>query len=167
MRARSDGAVCNAGERIWCVRVAYAPSRNEGRSGLCCTPPLPEAAGTPFASKRPTGAVPCLEMTVQRFEAIIPLAALRQGRMKACVLGGREIVLCNTSAGVFAVDNVCTHAYARMSEGRLRGTRLICPMHGASFDVRDGRVLGPPAERPLAVHALRIVGGIIEVAVDP
>jgi nitrite reductase/ring-hydroxylating ferredoxin subunit len=106
-------------------------------------------------------------MSVQRFEAVIPLADLREGRMRSCVLGGREIVICHTHVGVFAIDNVCTHAYARMSEGRLRGTRLICPMHGASFDVRDGRVTGAPAERPLAVHALRVVDGIIEVAIDP
>jgi nitrite reductase/ring-hydroxylating ferredoxin subunit len=54
-----------------------------------------------------------------------------------------------------------------LSEGRLRGTRVICPLHGASFDVRDGRVLGAPAERALAVHELRIVGGIIEIALEP
>jgi nitrite reductase/ring-hydroxylating ferredoxin subunit len=84
--------------------------------------------------------------------------------MKAFVLHDREIVVCHTQAGLFAVDNVCTHAEARMSEGRLRGTTLVCPLHGASFDVRDGRVTGAPAERPLAAHALRIVAGIIEVA---
>jgi 3-phenylpropionate/trans-cinnamate dioxygenase ferredoxin subunit len=106
-------------------------------------------------------------MSVQRFEAAIALADLREGRMRSCLLGGREILICHTHAGVFAVDNVCTHAYARMSEGRLRGTRLICPLHGASFDVRDGSVLGAPAEGPLGVHAVRIVGGIIEVAIEP
>lgn len=100
-------------------------------------------------------------MSRQRLEAVIPLADLRAGRMKSCVLGGREVVICRSHAGLFAVGNVCTHAYARMSEGRLRGTRLMCPLHGASFDVRD------PAERPLTAHALRLVGGIIEVAIDP
>jgi nitrite reductase/ring-hydroxylating ferredoxin subunit len=106
-------------------------------------------------------------MSGQRFEAVVPLADLPAGRMKSCVLEGREIVICHTPHGLFAVDNVCTHAYARLSEGRLRGTRVICPLHGASFDVRDGRVLGAPAERALAVHAVRLVGGVIEVAIEP
>ena len=57
-----------------------------------------------------------------------------------------------------------SHAYARLCEGRLRGTRLICPLHGASFDVRDGRVLGPPAAQPLAAFALRVTDGRIELA---
>jgi nitrite reductase/ring-hydroxylating ferredoxin subunit len=54
-----------------------------------------------------------------------------------------------------------------MSEGRLRGCRLICPLHGASFDVRDGSVLGAPAVSPLKAHGLRIVDGRIEVALRP
>jgi len=54
-----------------------------------------------------------------------------------------------------------------LSEGRLRATRLVCPLHGASFDVRDGRVLGSPAEVPLPTHAVRVVQETIEVAVRP
>lgn len=91
-------------------------------------------------------------------------ADIPEGRMQAFEVGGRDVVVCNSREGWFALDNVCTHAYARMHEGRLRGCRLICPLHGASFDVRDGRVLGAPATTPLAVHALRIVDDQVEVA---
>jgi nitrite reductase/ring-hydroxylating ferredoxin subunit len=87
--------------------------------------------------------------------------------MRAVTIGTREIVLCHTKDGVFAVDNICTHAHARLCEGRLRGSRLICPLHGASFDARDGRVLGPPAVQPLATFAVRINAGLIEIAADP
>lgn len=86
--------------------------------------------------------------------------------MHACSAGGRDIVVCRTKEGVFAVDNICTHAYARLNEGRLRGFRLICPLHGAAFDVRDGRPLGAPASRPLATHSLTVVDDRIEIEVD-
>jgi naphthalene 1,2-dioxygenase system ferredoxin subunit len=76
-------------------------------------------------------------------------------------------VICRTKDGIYALDNICTHAHARLNEGRLRGTRLICPLHGASFDVRDGRVLGAPATRPLCTHTLRIVGDRIEISLRP
>jgi nitrite reductase/ring-hydroxylating ferredoxin subunit len=102
-----------------------------------------------------------------RFEAVMRLADLPQGRMRSCIVGGREIVICHTRDGVFALDNVCTHAYARLTQGRLQGRRLICPLHGASFDVRDGRVLTPPAQLPLTAHSVRLVVGMIEVAIDP
>ena len=96
------------------------------------------------------------------------LAEIPQGSMQAKVLEGREIVICHTrEGGVFALDNICTHAHARMCEGRLRATRLVCPLHGASFDVRDGRVLGPPAVVPLPTYPVRVVDGVIEVALEP
>ena len=100
------------------------------------------------------------------FTPAIPLHDLGEGKMRACTIGSRELVICRTRDGVFALDNICSHALARMNEGRLRGTRLICPLHGASFDVRDGRVLGAPATKALASHTVRIVNGQIEVAVD-
>lgn len=87
--------------------------------------------------------------------------------MRACMVAGREILICHTREGVYAVDNVCTHAHARMCEGRLRATRIICPLHGAAFDIRDGRVLGPPAEVPLPSFPVRIVDGMVEVAITP
>ena len=101
------------------------------------------------------------------FVRIAPLASLREGRMQSCQIAGRDIVVCHTKHGVFALDNICTHALARMSEGRLKGERLVCPMHGAVFDVRNGSVLAGPATQQLATHKVRVVDGFIEVALDP
>jgi nitrite reductase/ring-hydroxylating ferredoxin subunit len=101
---------------------------------------------------------------VAEFQAVMQLTEVPLGGMRTCTLAGVELVICHTREGVFALDNICTHAHARLCEGRLRATRLVCPLHGASFDVRDSRVLGPPAEVPLPTHALRIVDGTIEVA---
>ena len=97
----------------------------------------------------------------------IALADVAEGKPHVCVVDEREIVICRTKDGIYALDNICTHAHARLNEGRLRGTRLICPLHGASFDVRDGRVLGAPATRPLCTHTLRIVGDRIEISLRP
>ncbi|MCS6946247.1 MAG: non-heme iron oxygenase ferredoxin subunit [Steroidobacteraceae bacterium] len=104
---------------------------------------------------------------MNEYHRVVALGALAEGSLQAHRVDGRDIVLCRTREGVFALDDRCSHALARMSEGRLRGNRLICPLHGASFDVRDGRVLGAPATRPLTVHRVRIVGDHVEVALQP
>jgi nitrite reductase/ring-hydroxylating ferredoxin subunit len=100
------------------------------------------------------------------FAPILELSELPLGTMRACTVGDRELLICHTREGLFALDNICTHAEARLCEGRLRATRLVCPLHGAVFDVRDGRVLAPPAECPLPTHVVRVQGGVIEVAVS-
>jgi nitrite reductase/ring-hydroxylating ferredoxin subunit len=102
-----------------------------------------------------------------QFATGVKLAQLPVGSMRSCVVGGHEILICHTREGVFAVDNMCTHAETRLCEGRLRATRLVCPLHGASFDIRDGRVLGPPAEAPLPTYAVQLIDGAIEVTLEP
>lgn len=96
----------------------------------------------------------------------IPLAELAEGRMICRSVGGREIMICRTKHGVFAVDDICSHAYARLSEGRLRGFRAICPLHGAAFDVRTGAVLGAPATRPIACFAVTCDATHATITVD-
>jgi 3-phenylpropionate/trans-cinnamate dioxygenase ferredoxin subunit len=100
------------------------------------------------------------------FHSAMALAELPRGRMRCVTVAGREVLICHTREGVFALDNICTHALARMDEGRLRGQRLICPLHGASFDVRDGRVLGAPATRALTRYPTRVVAGSVEIAFE-
>ena len=82
-------------------------------------------------------------------------------------LGERSVVICRSKEGWHALDNICTHAFAKMHEGRLRGFRLIRPLHGASFDCRSGAVLGAPATAPLKTYPIRVVGDDIEVALPP
>jgi len=102
-----------------------------------------------------------------QFEPALPISDLPTGKMRACTIGGREVLVCHTKDGLHVVDNICTHAYARLNEGRLRGTRLVCPLHGAVFDVHDGRVLKGPATEPLPAHHARLVEGQVEIALDP
>jgi 3-phenylpropionate/trans-cinnamate dioxygenase ferredoxin subunit len=98
------------------------------------------------------------------FVPVLSLAELAAGQMRCVEVGATPVLLVHAKdGGVHAVHNVCTHAYARMDEGRLRGHRLICPLHGASFDVRSGAVLGAPATVPLPSYPVRIVDGQIEV----
>lgn len=105
-------------------------------------------------------------MSDDQYIGVAQLADLPRGKTLCVEQDGREILLCHTAEGVFAVDNLCTHADARLCEGKLKGQRILCPMHGAAFDVRDGSALTRPAVRALASHAVRIEGGDILLAVS-
>lgn len=97
------------------------------------------------------------------FQRAIAAVEVPEGQMRPVQMGARSLLICRTKEGWYAVDDVCTHAYAKMHEGRLRGHRLICPLHGASFDCRTGAVLGAPAILPLKTYPVRVVGGEVEI----
>lgn len=102
-------------------------------------------------------------MSEATWQRVFPASELAEGKMKHAAVDGHDVVVCRTKDGLHALDDICSHAYAKMSEGRLRGVRLICPLHGASFDCRTGAVLGAPATQPLKKHAAREVDGQVEV----
>lgn len=93
------------------------------------------------------------------------LEELATGEVSTHALGERELAVCRTPEGVFVIEDRCPHAEARMSEGRLRGCRITCPMHGASFDVRDGSVHRGPAREPLHTFPVRVESGMVEVLI--
>ncbi|MGH8289230.1 MAG: Rieske (2Fe-2S) protein [Steroidobacteraceae bacterium] len=103
-------------------------------------------------------------MSESTFIRIAHISDVRKGGVLEINLGSRNILLCHTREGWFAVDNICTHAYARLSEGRLRKTRLICPLHGGAFDCRSGAALGPPAVVPLKTYPVRVIGEEVQIA---
>ena len=103
-------------------------------------------------------------MSSDNYLRVAAVTDVPEGKMIEVTLAGKSLVLCHSKDGWFALDNVCTHAYAKMHEGRLRGVRLICPLHGASFDCRTGTVLGAPALYPLKTHPVRVSGDDVEIA---
>jgi 3-phenylpropionate/trans-cinnamate dioxygenase ferredoxin subunit len=80
-------------------------------------------------------------------------------------VSGRDILICHTKEKFFAVDNQCSHARSKLEDGKLRAYRLICPLHGAAFDVRDGAVKGKPATRPIKTYPVRVIDDQIEIKI--
>lgn len=65
----------------------------------------------------------------------------------------------------YAVDDVCTHEFAFLSEGYCEAGVIECPLHQARFDVRTGDPLAPPASVCLARYRTEMQGDIVKVFV--
>jgi 3-phenylpropionate/trans-cinnamate dioxygenase ferredoxin subunit len=87
------------------------------------------------------------------------------GRTLRVVVDGTEVLLCNCEGKIFAIEDVCTHDGAPLDQGELEECRIVCPRHGAEFDVRTGEVLALPAVMPLPTYTVRIEGDDVYVDV--
>ena len=65
------------------------------------------------------------------------------------VVEGTELAVGIAEGDVFAVENVCSHAYARLSDGYVQGREIFCPLHHGSFDVRTGAAVASPCFEPI------------------
>jgi nitrite reductase/ring-hydroxylating ferredoxin subunit len=91
---------------------------------------------------------------------------LAEGEVLGVDAAGKEIALYDADGRIFATDNICTHAYARLSDGWLDGETIECPLHAARFDIRTGKVLDPPATEPLKTYPVRLSGEDIEIKIE-
>jgi nitrite reductase/ring-hydroxylating ferredoxin subunit len=97
-------------------------------------------------------------MAETAFVKMAELGELSPGDLKMVEVGDDQILLANVAGSIYACDNVCTHAFAPLSEGGLDEEQVECPLHGAVFNVTTGEVIGPPAVENLRVFQVRIDG---------
>jgi len=64
---------------------------------------------------------------------------------------------------IFAVDELCPHRAGPLSEGSCEGHSIVCPWHGAKFDLRSGNVISGPAPRGLRTYKICLENGRVYV----
>jgi len=103
-------------------------------------------------------------MTEKSWQRVAASSEVKEGEVFGAHVGDDPIALCRIDGKVYAFDDVCPHAYALLSQGFVEGNEIECPLHGARFDIRNGRVLCQPASADIATYVVRIENG--EVYVD-
>jgi nitrite reductase/ring-hydroxylating ferredoxin subunit len=81
---------------------------------------------------------------------------LQPGEVRSLMIEGTPIALYNINGTFFATHNICTHAYACLSDGYLDGEHIECPLHQAIYDVKSGKAVSGPSEGDLQVFAVRV-----------
>jgi 3-phenylpropionate/trans-cinnamate dioxygenase ferredoxin subunit len=99
------------------------------------------------------------------FVEVAPLAELPVGERLFLELDGQPIVLLNVGGKIFALDDLCTHDDGPIGEGEVDGDQIICPRHGARFNLRDGKAVGLPAVVDIRWYPVRITDGMIEIGI--
>lgn len=79
-------------------------------------------------------------------------------------LNGWRILIAKVGGEYLALNDRCTHAASQLSNGRLRHGVIMCPLHGARFELATGKCIGS-AYRAVRSFPARIVDDWIEVCV--
>jgi 3-phenylpropionate/trans-cinnamate dioxygenase ferredoxin component len=99
----------------------------------------------------------------------VPLAAVDDippGEVRVFETDYERVAVCNVNGAFYAIEDLCTHDDGPLGEGTLDGSAILCPRHGALFDVRTGAVLRAPAVTPVRTYPLKVEDGRILVEVD-
>jgi 3-phenylpropionate/trans-cinnamate dioxygenase ferredoxin component len=101
-----------------------------------------------------------------RWIEAVPLDSIEEEDLVRFDHDGHTYVLVRTGGEIYALDGLCTHEAAHLSDGLVNGHVLECPKHSGRFDVRNGRALRVPARIALRSYRTRIASGVICIEID-
>lgn len=99
------------------------------------------------------------------FLDIGPADQLPNGERLFIEVEGRSIVILNMGGNYYAIGDVCTHDGGPVGDGEVEGNEIICPRHGARFNLETGKVTSLPAVVDIPAYPIRVENGMLQVGI--
>ena len=99
------------------------------------------------------------------FVEIAPASELPNGERLFVDLGDKPVVIFNIAGQLFAIGDVCTHDDGPLGDGMLEGFNVVCPRHGAEFDIRTGQAVQMPAVVDIPAYPVKVVNETILIGI--
>lgn len=99
------------------------------------------------------------------FYSVGPAEELPAGERWLVDIGSLPIVVFRVGNDYYAIGDVCTHDNGPLGDGDLADYEVICPRHGARFDIRTGEATALPAVESTPWYPTRVVDGSLEIGV--
>ena len=84
-------------------------------------------------------------------------ADLPNGERMFVEIDGKPIVVFNIAGQYFAIGDVCSHDDGPLGDGMLEEYNIVCPRHGAEFNVRNGKAVQMPAVIDIPAYPIKVV----------
>lgn len=104
-------------------------------------------------------------MTDHTFHRVAGAAEIGDGDMRHVEIGERQIAVFNLGGAFYATDDLCTHAFAMLTDGFIDGDVIECPLHGGKFEIKTGKAAAPPCTVDLKTYPVRVEDGALLVGV--
>ncbi len=98
-----------------------------------------------------------------KFVRVAGVEDIPAGEKRIFEVDGTLVVVINLDGQFYAIEDVCTHDGGPLGEGQLEGEQIVCPRHGARFDVRTGDALTLPAFEPVPTFEVKVEDGEVWV----
>ena len=78
---------------------------------------------------------------------------------------GQSVGLFLLDDQVHALDDICPHAFAMLSQGFQENGQIECPLHAARFDIATGKCLNEIGQRDIRCFPVKVEGGRVSVRI--
>ncbi len=99
------------------------------------------------------------------FFPVISVDEIPEGERIFIDLDEEPVVIFRVSDKFYAISDRCSHDDGPLGDGELDGCEVVCPRHGARFDIKNGEVKSMPAIENINWYPTRVVGDMLEIGV--
>jgi nitrite reductase/ring-hydroxylating ferredoxin subunit len=85
-------------------------------------------------------------------------ADMKEGRLKGLKVDGRSFVVGRYNGQLYGMDGKCSHAGFDLSYGKIVDGAVICPAHGAAFEVGTGKKIAHIGAKDMRVYLVSVEG---------
>lgn len=94
---------------------------------------------------------------------VAPAHDIEPGTSRCVYVDATPVAVFNVDGTFYAIEDVCTHDGGLLTGGPLVDDVVVCPRHGARFNVKTGAVLAPPAYEDVPTFEVRVENGMVQV----
>jgi 3-phenylpropionate/trans-cinnamate dioxygenase ferredoxin subunit len=106
-----------------------------------------------------------LDPTELEYVPIADEMELPPGERLYVTIDDAQIIVFNLAGMLYAIGDICSHDGNVLDDAPVEDMEIICPRHGAHFDVRNGKAVALPAVIDIPAYPVRIHEGKIELGV--
>ncbi|MCB1169741.1 MAG: non-heme iron oxygenase ferredoxin subunit [Leptospiraceae bacterium] len=99
-------------------------------------------------------------------ERLASESEIKEGEIHTCNTPMGRVALTRIDGQICAFENTCTHDGGSLEGGKIEGKEIICPRHGARFNMETGEATRMPATESIEVYPVEIQGSDVLVDLD-
>jgi nitrite reductase/ring-hydroxylating ferredoxin subunit len=80
-------------------------------------------------------------------------------------IDNHAILVIKLGEKIYAIGDICSHDDGPLDNGLIEDHCIVCPRHGAEFDIRNGKALTMPAVRDIPTYPVRVKGNILSIGI--
>ena len=101
-----------------------------------------------------------------QYVRVCAVSDMKEGDVRTVEINGRPIVLVGYDGAIYALDDLCTHDGGSLRDGGAIGAEIVCPRHGARFDIKTGAATRMPAVFGIKTYDVKVEGDDVYVEIE-
>ena len=101
-----------------------------------------------------------------QYVRVCAVSDMKEGDIRTVEINGGPIVLVRYEGTIYALDDLCTHDGGSLGDGGAVGGEIVCPRHGARFDIKTGAATRMPAVMGVQTHDVRVEDDYVYVGIE-